>query len=404
MTSSHAAWWARLRAASDGVVRGEPVDEQLLGPVGLVGLGQPAGRRGGRPRPAGTSGGHSSSDGPQDLEVARCSCRGGRPPWTRSTGRRSSSRRRPPPRCRRCSRRRSPARRPAPSATSRSRSVVASFFRSRRPVVVLTPATLPAFRPESGTRCHFSPSTGFFRPGTRQPVRTAAPATRRSWGHDAAAQRHRVRGPRRRGRPHGQQRVRRCAAPRPATPCSSTRPTSTSACSSCAQRLGVRRVLETHGHWDHIQAVPAVRDAGYDVGVTAADAGMLPSLRRHPRGRLGHRGRPAPPAPPSPPRATPPARCASSSRAPRCCSAATPSSPAAPATPASRAATSPPSSSRVDRRLFTRPADTIVLPGHGDWHHDRRRAPPPPGVGRPGLVSPRHTLSDQGRSLFLLRG
>ena len=41
--------------------------------------------------------------------------------------------------------------------------------------------------------------------------------------------------------------------------------------------LGVRKVLETHGHWDHIQAVPAVRDAGYDVGVTAADASMLPS-------------------------------------------------------------------------------------------------------------------------------
>src|SRR2546426_691995 len=43
------------------------------------------------------------------------------------------------------------------------------------------------------------------------------------------------------------------------------------------QRLNVRKVLETHGHWDHIQAVPAVRDAGYDVGVTAGDAGMLPS-------------------------------------------------------------------------------------------------------------------------------
>jgi glyoxylase-like metal-dependent hydrolase (beta-lactamase superfamily II) len=43
------------------------------------------------------------------------------------------------------------------------------------------------------------------------------------------------------------------------------------------QRLNVRRVLETHGHWDHIQAVPAVRDAGYEVGVTAADADMLPS-------------------------------------------------------------------------------------------------------------------------------
>ena len=41
--------------------------------------------------------------------------------------------------------------------------------------------------------------------------------------------------------------------------------------------LDVRTVLETHGHWDHIQAVPAVRDAGYQVGVTAADADMLPS-------------------------------------------------------------------------------------------------------------------------------
>ena len=36
--------------------------------------------------------------------------------------------------------------------------------------------------------------------------------------------------------------------------------------------LGVREVLETHGHWDHIQAVPAMRDAGYAVA-------------RHPAGR-----------------------------------------------------------------------------------------------------------------------
>jgi len=43
------------------------------------------------------------------------------------------------------------------------------------------------------------------------------------------------------------------------------------------QSLGVRTVLETHGHWDHIQAVPAIRDAGYEVGVTAEDAAMLPS-------------------------------------------------------------------------------------------------------------------------------
>ena len=41
--------------------------------------------------------------------------------------------------------------------------------------------------------------------------------------------------------------------------------------------LGVRSVVETHGHWDHIQAVPALRDAGYDVAVTAEDAAMLPS-------------------------------------------------------------------------------------------------------------------------------
>jgi glyoxylase-like metal-dependent hydrolase (beta-lactamase superfamily II) len=39
--------------------------------------------------------------------------------------------------------------------------------------------------------------------------------------------------------------------------------------------LGVTRVLETHGHWDHIQAVPALREAGFEVAVTSADAPML---------------------------------------------------------------------------------------------------------------------------------
>lgn len=43
------------------------------------------------------------------------------------------------------------------------------------------------------------------------------------------------------------------------------------------QTLGVRQVLETHGHWDHIQAVPQLRDAGYEVSVTRQDAAMLPS-------------------------------------------------------------------------------------------------------------------------------
>ena len=42
-----------------------------------------------------------------------------------------------------------------------------------------------------------------------------------------------------------------------------------------ARSLNVRRVLETHGHWDHIQAVPAMREAGYEVAVTALDAPRL---------------------------------------------------------------------------------------------------------------------------------
>jgi glyoxylase-like metal-dependent hydrolase (beta-lactamase superfamily II) len=42
-----------------------------------------------------------------------------------------------------------------------------------------------------------------------------------------------------------------------------------------AERLQVRRVLETHGHWDHIQAIPQMREAGYEVAVTAEDAPRL---------------------------------------------------------------------------------------------------------------------------------
>ena len=43
------------------------------------------------------------------------------------------------------------------------------------------------------------------------------------------------------------------------------------------EATGVRRVLTTHGHWDHIQAVTAARDAGIEVGVAAGDATMLPA-------------------------------------------------------------------------------------------------------------------------------
>jgi len=42
-----------------------------------------------------------------------------------------------------------------------------------------------------------------------------------------------------------------------------------------SSRLGVTKVLETHTHRDHTQAVPAMRAAGYPVGVTQADAHML---------------------------------------------------------------------------------------------------------------------------------
>ncbi|MGC8464973.1 MAG: MBL fold metallo-hydrolase [Acidimicrobiales bacterium] len=41
--------------------------------------------------------------------------------------------------------------------------------------------------------------------------------------------------------------------------------------------LGVERVVETHGHWDHIGAVEQVRDRGLDVAISDADAHLLPS-------------------------------------------------------------------------------------------------------------------------------
>jgi glyoxylase-like metal-dependent hydrolase (beta-lactamase superfamily II) len=44
-----------------------------------------------------------------------------------------------------------------------------------------------------------------------------------------------------------------------------------------SRATGVSRVLTTHGHWDHIQAVEAVRDAGIDVGIAPEDASMLPA-------------------------------------------------------------------------------------------------------------------------------
>ena len=44
-----------------------------------------------------------------------------------------------------------------------------------------------------------------------------------------------------------------------------------------SRATGVRRVLTTHGHFDHIQAVTQMRDAGIDVGIATEDAQMLPA-------------------------------------------------------------------------------------------------------------------------------
>ena len=44
-----------------------------------------------------------------------------------------------------------------------------------------------------------------------------------------------------------------------------------------SRRLGVTSVVETHGHFDHIQAVPAFREAGLEVAIAPEDAAMLAS-------------------------------------------------------------------------------------------------------------------------------
>ena len=131
------------------------------------------------------------------------------------------------------------------------------------------------------------------------------------------------------------------------------------------EQLGVRRVLETHGHWDHIQAVPQLRDAGYSVGVTAQDAAMLPSydevieddavievgrLRLHTIHTPGH---------------TPGSMCFLLEGHPILFSGDT-LFPGGPGNTSFEGGDFPTIIESVDRRLFTLPADTVVLPGHGD--------------------------------------
>jgi glyoxylase-like metal-dependent hydrolase (beta-lactamase superfamily II) len=131
------------------------------------------------------------------------------------------------------------------------------------------------------------------------------------------------------------------------------------------QRLNVRRVLETHGHWDHIQAVPQLRDAGYSVGVAAQDAAMLPSydeviedssviqigdVRLHTIHTPGH---------------TPGSMCFLVEGSPVLFSGDTlfPGGPGNTTFPGGDFDTI---IEAIDRRLFTLPEGTLVLPGHGD--------------------------------------
>ena len=131
------------------------------------------------------------------------------------------------------------------------------------------------------------------------------------------------------------------------------------------QRLGVRQVIETHGHWDHIQAVPQIRDAGYSVHVTAEDAGMLPSydeiledesvievgrLRLHTIHNPGH---------------TPGSMSFRLEGSPILFSGDT-LFPGGPGNTKTDLGDFDLIIEQIDRKLFTLPPDTLVLPGHGD--------------------------------------
>src|SRR4029078_7871116 len=131
-----------------------------------------------------------------------------------------------------------------------------------------------------------------------------------------------------------------------------------------SRATGVRRVLTTHGHFDHIQAVTQMRDAGIDVGIAAQDAEMLPpsdftipdddvievgDLRLHTIHTPGH---------------TPGSTCFLLVGHPVVFSGDT-LFPGGPGNTAFAQSDFGTIIASIDRRLFTLPPDTLVLPGHG---------------------------------------
>ncbi|HEX2046856.1 MAG TPA: MBL fold metallo-hydrolase [Acidimicrobiales bacterium] len=131
------------------------------------------------------------------------------------------------------------------------------------------------------------------------------------------------------------------------------------------EELGVGDVLTTHGHRDHIQAVPAVRAAGHRVGVAPGDADMLPAydfeivdgdvievgrLRLHAVHTPGH---------------TPGSTCFILEGSPVLLSGDT-LFPGGPGNTRRNRTDFATIIRSIQQRLFTLPDETIVMPGHGD--------------------------------------
>jgi glyoxylase-like metal-dependent hydrolase (beta-lactamase superfamily II) len=127
---------------------------------------------------------------------------------------------------------------------------------------------------------------------------------------------------------------------------------------------GVTRVLTTHGHWDHVQAVVPLRDAGIDIAIGVGDTFMLETydstidddevisvgrLRLRAIHNPGH---------------TPGSLSFLLEGHPLLFTGDT-LFPGGPGTTKFEYGDFPQIIESIDRRLFTLPAETLVLPGHG---------------------------------------